>query len=418
MGEYSNMFNEMEIDAIGEILNISLGSSATAVSDMLERRVDITTPKVNVYGFEEFAFPQLEPAVGVEITYVEGLEGSNVMILKRTDVKSILELMMHTEIPDEEFEMDELAISAVCELMNQMMGASATALADFLGEVVNISTPVSFEIADDVEFKRKYFKPDEPMVTVSFKLDIENCLHSEFVTLMDVKLAKRLVSTFGLSDMDENGDVNLIQPSSMSMDAPAPASEPEPSSSGGTMSQDDIEALMAQMSDGSAQPAPQPAPQAMPQQPMMGMQQPVMGMQQPMMGMQQPMQQPMMGMQQPMMQSAPRVVDMQYIPQESANGGLVNLNAEEKSNLDLIMQVPLQVSVEIGRTKKPVKDILEFTKGTLVVLDKLAGDQVDIYVNGQPVAKGDVVVVDDSFGVRITEILKGREMLFKGKGKG
>ncbi|MEA4988318.1 MAG: chemotaxis protein CheC, partial [Anaerovorax sp.] len=255
----AKLFNEMEIDAIGEILNISLGSSATAVSDMLERRVDITTPKVRVLDIDEFEFTSLEPAIAVEITYVEGLSGNNIMLLKRTDVKNILELLMHTEISDEEFELDELSMSAVCEVMNQMMGASATALAEFLGEVINISTPVSFEVEESMDFKKKYFEPEQPMVVVSFKLDIEGCLHSEFMTLMEVQLAKHLVSSFGLSDVDENGEVNLIQPVGMQMSKEADSNEDIPQNGARTMSQQEIEEMMAQMTGASDSVAPEPS---------------------------------------------------------------------------------------------------------------------------------------------------------------
>ena len=136
----SKIFNSLQIDAIGEILNISLGASATAVSTMLSKRTDITTPNVSVVSYEEFQFAEIEPAIGVEITYVTGLSGSNIMLLKRSDVKTICEILMGMEIPDEEFELNEMNLSAVCEVMNQMMGASSTALSEFLGEVVNIST--------------------------------------------------------------------------------------------------------------------------------------------------------------------------------------------------------------------------------------------------------------------------------------
>ena len=82
------------------------------------------------------------------------------------------------------------------------------------------------------------------------------------------------------------------------------------------------------------------------------------------------------------------------------------LGKEQAENLDLIMEVPLQITVEIGRTQRKVQEILGFSKGSLVVLDKLAGDQVDLFVNGKCIAKGDVVVIDDNFGIRITEIVK------------
>ena len=133
------IFSPMVTDAIGEIMNISLGSSATAVSNMLDHRVDITTPTVKVVNAEEFVLGDIEPAVGVEIKYVCGLEGSNIMMLKRSDVKAIVDILLGTETPDEEFELNDLSISAVCELMNQMMGSASTAL---LGREVELTVRV------------------------------------------------------------------------------------------------------------------------------------------------------------------------------------------------------------------------------------------------------------------------------------
>ncbi|MDD2495002.1 MAG: chemotaxis protein CheC [Tissierellia bacterium] len=147
----------MERDVIGEVMNISLGSSATSLSSLLSKRVEITVPKINVTAAEEFSYKQLEPAIGVEINYIEGLKGVNIMIWKRSDAKIILEALLNKKMTDEEFEMDEISISAICEVMNQMMGSSATALSDFLGKHINISTPVAFEIDDNNEFKGKYF---------------------------------------------------------------------------------------------------------------------------------------------------------------------------------------------------------------------------------------------------------------------
>ena len=112
------------------------------------------------------------------------------MLLKRSDVKAIVELLMGTEIPEEEFELNELTISAVCELMNQMMGAASTALSDFLGRPVNISTPQSFSLDDLEEIKRERFHSETGMlVAVHFILEIEGVLKSEFVNIMSVELA-------------------------------------------------------------------------------------------------------------------------------------------------------------------------------------------------------------------------------------
>lgn len=196
-------FSTLEIDAVGEILNISLGASATALSTLLNVRVDITTPVVKVVEKEKFEFEELEPAVGVEITYVEGLRGSNIMLLKRTDVKMIVEMMMGMEIPDDQFEMNEINISAICEVMNQMMGASSTALSEFLGETVNISTPTSTEIEDVHKFKEHYFADEEVMICVKFLLRIGDNLESEFMNLMPTDLAKKLVKGF-LPDFDDD----------------------------------------------------------------------------------------------------------------------------------------------------------------------------------------------------------------------
>ena len=388
-----NIFNSMELDAIGELMNISLGSSATAVSNMLDHRVDITTPTVGVVTVEDFSLGDLEPAIGIEIKYVSGLEGSNIMLLKRDDVKVIVDILMGSETPDEEFELNELTVSAVCEVMNQMMGAASTALSDFLGYPVNISTPQSFALDDLDTFKKEHFPPsDGNLVVVRFMLGIENILQSEFVNVMSVDLARDLLAGF---------EMNFGSPAGAAAAAPepAPASTPQPaaaapaaSGGGAPLSQEEVERMMG--GGGATAPTSEPAAA---QQPMM---------QQPMM--QQPtMQQPMM--QQPMMQQEPRLITARQA-QLSALDVEDRLGKEQADNLEMIMSVPLEVSVEIGRTRRKVEDILSFTKGSLVVLDKLAGDQVDLFVNGLCVARGDVVVIDDNFGVRITEVLKHGEL--------
>lgn len=457
----SNRFSPLEIDAIGEILNISLGASATAVSSMLSKRVDITTPRVQVLTAEQFGFESLEPAIGVKITYVAGLEGTNVMLLKRKDVKAIVEILMMTEIADEDFELNELNLSAICEVMNMMMGASATALSEFLGEVVDISTPEAFPIEDVQGFKQSHFSSGEKMVVISFDLKIEDYVESEFMNMMPVKLAKKLVSAFGVpvDEMEEEeepepapaassgGNMSqeeiekLLGGGAPSEPEPAPAassggnmsqeeiekllgggvpSEPEPkpaASSGGNMSQEEIEKLLGNTASAAApQPTPQPQPQMQMQQPQMAM---TPDMMQQMMQQQMMMMQQMMMQQQPFQQqmaAGPKVINVQPLPVDNLKAARENMGEEQQENLNMILGVPLEVSVEIGRTKKLVKEILELSQGSLVVLDKLAGDQVDLYVNGQCIAKGDVVVVNDNFGIRITEIIKKQDLI-KGLGK-
>ena len=474
------LFSPMEIDALGEMMNISLGSSATAVSNLLEHRVDITTPKVTAIQTAEFALGNLEPAMGIEIKYVEGLAGSNIMLLKRSDIKVIVDILMGGETPDEEFELNELTISAVCEVMNQMMGAAATAMSDFLGYQVDISTPQPFELEDLDLFKKNHLPQGaETIVIIRFSLKIEGALESEFMNVMSVELAKDLLKGLGLGDEDDEEAAPAPEPApapapapeassggKMSQEeieamlagmgggaepAPAPAPEPAPSS-GGKMSQEEIEAMLAGMS-GGAEPVPAPAPEPAPSSGGKMSQEEIEAMLAGLGGgaepapapAPQPAPQPapapqtaqpaaaappataadigaMMAAMMSAMTAAmannaaaapasaaqvpePKVIATRPAPLREMNPADV-LGTEQAQNLDLIMEVPLQVTVEIGRTQRKVQDILEFSKGSLVVLDKLAGDQVDLFVNGKCVAKGDVVVIDDNFGVRITEIVQ------------
>ena len=458
-------FNEMEFDAIGEIMNISLGSSATAVSTLLGTKVNITTPIVQVLTKDDFDFQDLEPAVGVEISYVKGLSGKSVMLFSRNDVRVIVSMMMGAEIPEEEFVMDEINASAIREAMNQMMGASATALSEFLGTTVDISTPISYEIDDGNAFKDKYFNGAEDSVVIRFTLEIEGKLSSEFINIMSVDLVKRLLepfkAQFGIED-DDDEYIPSEEPAAP-VEAPqaevqeaAPAESPvevPQAAKSGPIDQAQADALLAsllqaQAEEGSAeavqpassnnaapaenqppkqeaqatpvqpmpeaapaQPIPQaaPAPQAIPQGMVMG-------------GMMDPMtMQLITQMQQSQTQMMELMREMQSGKSSKAAPAepsiIKPLNSKEflddaegkeenASNRELLMKVPLEISVEIGRTRKLVKDILEFTQGSLVVLDKMAGEQADLYVNGECIAKGDIVVVEDNFGIRITEILK------------
>ena len=415
MGEIT--FSPMAIDAIGEAMNISLGSSATAVSNMLDHRVDITTPTVQVINAEDFSLGRIEPAIGVEIKYVCGLEGSNIMMLKRSDVRAIVDILLGTETPDEEFQLDELSISVVCEVMNQMMGAASTALSDLLGRMVNISTPESFELEDLDKVREEHFPVKAgPIVVVSFQLSIEGVVESEFMNVMSVDLAKELIAGMGLDVDAETGGAAASAPAP----APAPAA-----SSGGTLSQEEIERLMsggaaAPAAEPAPAPAPAPAPDPVPQAaaPAPGDQTPAPGAYPPpgyppypqapagQGGYPYPPYPPYyMYPPQPQQQPEPKVINTQRPKMEPLSADS-RLSQEQKENLDLIMGVSLEVAVEIGRTRRKIQDIIAFSKGSLVVLDKLAGEPVDLLVNGQCIARGDVVVIDDNFGIRITEILQ------------
>lgn len=350
------LFTDMEIDTIGEILNISMGSAATAVSTLLNKKVYITTPKVEVAKSGSFEYKSLTPGIGVEINYIEGLTGFNLFVLKPKDVQAIVSILLQTDFdPNEEFVMDEISISAICETMNQMMGSSSTALAQFLNRTVNISTPTPFEVASNENFSLKYFKEDQDIVIIKFNLIVEGVLDSEFASVMPCEFARELISY-------------LLPKESSNL-----PTEPEASDS-----------KKAPSSPAPVQAPPSPAPvQASP--------------------------------------SSPQYSNQQNAPQENYNiapasfQGLSNEAApkpdEAPENLKLIMSVPLKISVELGHSKKSIKEILEFSNGSIIDLNRQAGMPVDILVNGQQIAKGDVVVVEEYYGVRITEILNPNEIV-------
>lgn len=442
-------FNDMELDAIGEIMNISLGASATAVSTMLGTKVNITTPVIRVLTSDEFEFKSLEPAVGVEISYTEGLMGNNIMMFRRNDVRIIVGMLMGGDIPEEEFELDEINLSAICEVMNQMMGSSATALSEFLGSTVNISTPISFPVESEDSFKKKYFPTEEKMVVVRFSLEIEGKLESEFLNIMSSELAKLLLEPFADSLEEEATSQRNIAEEAIRNEAALEAARVEALQPQAAAPQEEIPQAAAPQ-----EPIPQPQAAA-PQEPTPQPQATIMQEQipQPQTAVPQMQQIPSSGQQPqyipqpgipPVYQASPDPLMLQLLSQmQQSQMQMVEMmnemkakekssreresterestvihpmttarlddgfsgGVEERANQEMLMKVPLEISVEIGRTKKLVRDILELTQGSLVVLDKMAGEQVDLFVNGQCIAKGDVVVVEDNFGIRITEII-------------
>ena len=393
-------FSSYEIDAVGEILNISMGSAATAVSELLNAKVWITTPQVSVVKAADLNYDRLEPAICVKIVYVSGISGQNMMVLKQDDVQLILnQLMGNPLVVSPDFEFDEMNISAVSEVMNQMMGASATALSDLLGISVDISTPTPYLIEQTNFCQLAELDPDETIVAVTFNLSVDGVMNSEFMSVMSVDLAKslsdKMIEKF-------HGDEAEAQPAKQP--APAPAAQPAPAAP-------------------QSAPAPAPQPAAPAPQPA-----PAQGMAQP--------QQPAPGAYPYPPQGQPAYPGYGYQNQYAAYGAYpppvppVNIQnaqlhqfdamdfglpTDQQDNLKLLMGVPLEISVEIGTAKRKVKDILEFTQGTIIELERQAGAPVDVVVNGNLIARGDVVVIDDNFAVRITEIVKSKFMDSLGK---
>lgn len=351
---------EMEKDVIGEVMNISMGAAATAMSTILDKKVNITTPRIQTIGVDEFEFSYLEPVIGVLIKYIEGIDGTNILLLREADLKKILGHLLSMD-PAEMVELDEISMSAICEIMNQMMGSSASALASFLGQVVNISPP---EILDTTENVKQMFSlTGDTLVSIKFNLSIEGLVDSEFISAMDPQLVKEIVKrSFGASDMEEE-----------------PAAEEEPPM--GTLP----EAAPAEAAVSQVQAAPPPQVQSAPTE-----------------------------ARAPVIEQAPKQ-QVHATPYNYKPLGIDKAAADlgiDDNNLELIMTVPIQITVELGKTKKKIKDIAELTVGNIVELNRQAGDQVDVVANGRLIAKGDVVVVDDNYSVRITEIIKAKDNNF------
>ena len=373
--EINDVLTLEEKDAIGEISNISMGSAATALSSLVNKRVLITTPIVSYCTWEDVASAYDRPCVFVQISYKEGVDGNNNLILREDDVKVITDLMMGGDGKGTIDELSVLHISAIGEAMNQMMGSSATSLSSMLGKKIDINPPVAnlVDLNGSIEEKSISDLSTGSFVKVAFRMEIEDLVDSEIMQLYPVDTAKNLYQSF-------------LQ---------AQGIEEEPASLGAPVAQPATTPAAPSMQPQSSQP--QPDPMAMQNQP--GMQMPPQGM--PMYG------QPYMGMPpQGYGYAMPPVQDMNVQPvQFQAFSPMLGGTALQE-NIDLIKDVPLEVTVELGKTKKSIKEILEIAPGTIIELDKITGEPIDILVNGKLVAKGEVVVIEESFGVRVTDILK------------
>lgn len=369
--EQQFVLSDSEKDAVGEISNISMGTAATTLSSLLNQKVNITTPTVEVSTWDELSVKYDRPCVMLQISYKEGIDGNNVLILKERDVKIITDLMMGGagQVDDDE-PLSELHLSAIGEAMNQMMGSAATSMSSMFNRKIDISPPIANMVetySDSTDDLPPFLKGQ--FVMVAFKMQIGDLIDSEIMQLYPIEFAKELLNLFS---PELNG--------SSSANAESQPAQPEPVP--------------------QPTPAPQPAPAPAAPQPDMSAQAP-QGM---------PYGYPQMGMP----YGYPPMQGQSAVPQQDVNvapaafqpfAGDVNA-LSQKENIDLIMDVPLDVTVELGRTKKSIKDILEFAPGTIVELNKIAGEAIDVLVNGKYVAKGEVVVIEESFGVRITEIIK------------
>lgn len=332
---------EEEQDILGEIGNISFGTSATTLYTLLRNKVTITTPKVSVLSWEELKKEFNIPYIGVEVEYTEGLKGHNLLILKKEDVLKMTDLMMGGEGKVEDGEITELHLSAIGEAMNQMIGSAATSLSTLLNKTINISPPKAFVVDFTASLPTDISFPEGDVVKIAFKMEVGEIIDSEIMQLLPLDFAKELVRSV-LSKNEEKSPTVTSQEESSSAIIESDEKNVE---TGNNISTDEKATKKKQKINASP-------------------------------------------------------VVFQSFDEEPPSK-----SKEEKENLELILDVPLTITVELGKTKKLIKDILELGEGSIIELDKLAGEPVDILANGKYIAKGEVVVIDENFGVRIIDIV-------------
>ena len=376
-----DVLTPLEQDALGEIGNITFGSAATALSTLLGKKVDITTPKVSIISRNQFEEEFPKPHVAVHVTYVDGFEGINSLVIKTRDAQVIADLMLGGEGNPQDEELNEIHISAVQEAMNQMMGSSATSMSTIFNRFVNISPPgidiLNMSSGDGIN----NLPVDETLIKISFRLIIGNLIDSTIMQLLPIEFAKDMVNTL-INGTDEP---TSAEESASSVEAPV------------------TQPVQEQMPQGQPSMQQMPPQQGYPQDQGYGYNQGMMGGAAPQ---QMPYTQPQMPYQQAPQQYGGipnRNVNVQ--PVQFANLQNAPYSQVDENNLNLLMDIPLKVTVELGRTQKQIKDILEVSQGSIIELDKLAGEPVDILVNHKLVAKGEVVVIDENFGVRVTDIV-------------
>lgn len=369
----ADYLDDMEKDALGEIGNISFGSSATALSALLGQKVDITTPTISVVDKAALEEEFIHPYVAIKVDYTVGLSGMNLLVIKQSDAAIIADLMLGGDGLNPNMDLGEIHLSAVQEAMNQMMGSAATSMSTLFNKKVDISPP-TIDLMDVLEDQGRDIIPgDDLLIKVSFALKVGDLIDSNIMQLLPLGFGKNLVASLMGGDVEEEtaAVAEITRPTEQQS---TPVQQPT--------QQQQVQQQSYEQNDFGQ-----------------GMQQPAYDAQY---GQPAPQQQMQMRPQQPQVQ----VQQAQFASFESPS-----LNKSESNNLNMLLDIPLQVTVELGRTKRSVKEILEMSSGSIIELDKLAGEPVDILVNNRHIAKGEVVVIDENFGVRITDILSQAERI-------
>ena len=442
------VLTDVEKDAIGEVANISMGSSATTLYSLVNRKVNITTPVVTLATWKTLLDSYEKPCVFIQIKYTQGLDGTNILVLKEHDVKVITDLMMGGDGTNTDGELGELHLSAISEAMNQMMGSAATSLSTLLQTVIDISPPESslFDLTEVKDGKEISPFLGGTFVKIAFRMQIDDLVDSTIMQLYPIDFAKKLVETFINTQMSSLDGTAEEQPTQVKDSASEQNMQGSAAMAGTTdhMTQPGMDSMGQQgsmnmngMNQMGMNPMGNMGMNQMGSTPMgmngmnqmggmnmsqMGMNQTGMNQMGNMNGMNPMGNSPMgmngmnqmgnmngMGMMNQMgMMGMPgqNVQNVNVQPAQFQSFSNDNTGMTGQENIGLIKDVPLEVTVELGRTTKSISDILDFSPGTIIELDRIAGEPIDVLVNGKFVAKGEVVVIEESFGVRITEIIK------------
>lgn len=363
------LLSDLEKDLLGEVGNISMGSASTALYQLLNQKVNITTPVVTVTTIKQIKENFDVPNIILDVEYVEGISGRNMLMMKISDAAVIANCMMGGDGKIESDELSEIEISAVQEAMNQMIGSAATSMATMFGRRVDISPPQSTLWESKEQSLSNDIEEEEKVVRISFDLEVGDVLKSSIMQILPLNTAKKIVSIMmGENQVQASAETFVNEP------APTPAS-----ASTHTMASSSQPTYEAPV---HGQPAyQQPAYEAPANYA------------------------PPMSHTQPMMQPSVEVQKANFAPLGTEHV------RKSHDNIDLILDVALDISVVLGRTKKSIRDILNLGNGSLIELNRLADEPVEVLVNGKVIAEGEVVVIDENFGVRINNIVSGADRI-------
>lgn len=345
---------EEEKDAIGEIGNISMGTAATTLFTLLNKKVTITTPRVSETTMEALAEEFKDPSVLINITYKVGIEGVNFLILHEQDVKIITDLMMGGDGTKTSSELNDLHLSAISEAMNQMIGSSSTSLSEMLGKKIDISPPEAYhDQISELDYAQFGVTKQDQVVKISFRMTVGDLIDSEIMQVLPVQVAKQMVSTLFSGKK---------------------APEPAPVQSAPKAQKTEAKPV-------EEKPAAKPAPQ-----------------------------QGAYYYEEENSRSSVSAEKVNAVPLQFENFDSNSSQMYYNNDIDLIRDVPLEITVELGKTGKKINEILDFGVGTVIELDRLVGEPLDVLANGKRIAKGEVVVVDENYGIRITDIIIPRRV--------